>query len=76
MEFIVKDDVKNLGVKVVGFIIEGLDNKNINQEYIDYRKKEIEKLLETYSNFDVKEDKILEGFNKLHDNAGVKRRSS
>lgn len=76
MKFSVNEEVKELGVKVVGFIIEGLDNKNINQEYIDYRKKEIEKLLETYSNFDVKEDKILEGFNKLHDNAGVKRRKN
>ena len=37
MKFSVNEDVKELGVKVVGFIIEGLDNKSINQEYIDYK---------------------------------------
>ena len=76
MKFNVTDDVKKLGVKVVGVVIEGLDNKNISPEYIDYRNSEIKKLLEIYSNFDIKEDKILEGFNKLHDNAGVKRRKN
>jgi len=76
MKFNVTDDVKDLGVKVVGVVIEGLDNKNITPEYLDYRNNEMKKLLEAYSNFDIKEDKILEGFNKLHDNAGVKRRKN
>ena len=34
MKFNVTDDVKKLGVKVVGVVIEGLDNKNISPEYI------------------------------------------
>lgn len=76
MQFIVEDKVKDLGVKVVGVIIEGIDNKTITDEYMAYRKKSIASLLDTYEDYNIEEDLVLQGFHQLHDNASIPRRKN
>ena len=76
MKFKVEDKVRELGVKIYGVVIEGLDNKTKTEEYENFRKKSVEELLDEFKDFDIKTDPILEGFNILHDHANVKRRKN
>lgn len=73
MEFYVEQGVLDLGVKIVFAVVEGLNNYRPSPEWLEYRNKRIDELAKTYRDFDVKADPVLEGFNILHDNAGVKR---
>lgn len=76
MDFTVEQNVKDLGVKALGVIIEGVDNKKITPEYLEYRKKAIQNLTERCWNMNIKADPIVEGFYKLHDKVGVRRRKN
>ena len=76
MQFIVEDKVKELGVKILGLKIEGLDNKTPKEEYNTWRKEKVNSLLKKYQDFDPKEDKIIEGFYTLHQKVDVPRRKN
>lgn len=76
MEFKVQKEVLDSGVKVVFAAVEGMDNHGVNDEWQAYRTAEIARLYEKYKDIDVHADPVLEGFNILHDNVGVKRRKN
>lgn len=76
MEFYVEKAVLGSGVKIIFPVIEGLDNTGTSEEWQTYRKEKLEELYQRYADIDVHSDEILEGFNKLHDNVGVKRRKN
>ena len=76
MEFYVQKTVTELGVKIIFPVIYGIDNTKVSEEWLNIRKEKIKALYEKYKNLDVHADPILEGFNILHDKAGVKRRKN
>lgn len=76
MNFYVKQDVLDSGVKILFGVIEGMDNTRESAEWKEYRNKKIQELYEQYKDMDVHADPILEGFNILHDKTGVKRRKN
>ena len=76
MEFFVEQAVLDSGVKIIFAVIEGLDNHGENDEWSEYRAQKIKELCERYEGIDIHADAILEGFNILHDNVGVKRRKN
>jgi len=76
MKFIVEDKVKDLGVKILGLKIEGLDNKTPNKEFEMWRENKIQELILKYKDYDIKEDKVIEGFYELHNKVGVPRRKN
>lgn len=76
MKFIVEDKVKELGVKILGIKIEDIDNETPNPEFEEWRKDKIEKLIEKYKDYDIKNDKVIEGFYELHQSVGVPRRKN
>ena len=55
---------------------ETLNNHDNSEEWQQYRTKRIHELYELYKDADVHADPVLEGFNILHDNTGVKRRKN
>lgn len=75
-EFSVTPDVLDLGVKIKAVVIRDIDNETITPEYLQYRKEEIERLLEKYENYDTKQDPIVQGFYDLHAKVHVKRRKN
>lgn len=76
MKLEVTEDVKKLGVKVKAVIIKNVDNKKVDKAYQEYHDKKINDLLKKYEDINIKEDKILEGFHVLHDNAHIPRRKN
>lgn len=76
MEFKVQKEVLDSGVKIVFAAVEGMDNHGVNDEWQAYRTERIAKLYNEYKVIDVHADPVLEGFNILHDNVGVKRRKN
>ena len=76
MEFIVNDKVKELGIKIIGLKIEGIDNKNSSKDFEVWRKNKIEELISKYKDYDIKDDKVIEGFYRLHEKVGVPRRKN
>ena len=76
MEFFVKQDVLDAGVKIVFAVVREIDNHGESGEWKEYRTAEIARLYEEYKDLDVHSDPILEGFNLLHDHTGVKRRKN
>ena len=76
MEFIVEDKVKDLGVKILGFKIENLNNNDIDKDYEFWRETKINGLISKYKDYDIKNDKVIEGFYKLHEKVGVPRRKN
>lgn len=76
MEFKVQKEVLDSGVKIVFAAVEGMDNHGVNDEWQTYRTERIAQLYNEYKDIDVHADPVLEGFNILHDNVGVKRRKN
>lgn len=76
MEFKVQKEVLDSGVKIVFAVVEGMDNHGVNDEWQAYRTERIAQLYNEYKDIDVHADPVLEGFNILHDNVGVKRRKN
>ena len=74
MEYRIAQDVAEIGVKVIFATISGVDNTSRSQEWNIDRKARLASLCRCYENLDIHEDSILEGYNVLHDKAGVKRR--
>ncbi len=76
MNFYVEKDVLDSGVKIVFARIDGLDNTVVSPEWMAYREAKLKELKALYEGIDVHADPVLEGFNILHDNTGVKRRKN
>ena len=76
MKFIVDDKVKELGVKILGLKIEGMDNSASNLEFDKWRENKIKELIDKYKDYDIKNDKVIEGFYELHQAVGVPRRKN
>lgn len=76
MKFYVEQAVLDAGVKIVFASVEGIDNHGENDEWKTLREHRIKELYEQYKDLDVHADPVLEGFNILHDNTGVKRRKN
>ena len=76
MQFRVEKAVLDSGVKILFAVTENIDNTGENTEWNEYREKRLTELYAQYEDIDVHADPILEGFNILHDNVGVKRRKN
>lgn len=76
MKFIVDENVLALGVKIKAVVIEGINNKEISEEYEAWRKEKVASLIEKYKDYDIKSDPIIEGFYELHQEVGVPRRKN
>ncbi|MBR1383099.1 MAG: hypothetical protein IJ555_04720 [Ruminococcus sp.] len=76
MKFRVEKAVLDSGVKILFAVVEGIDNQRDDDEWQRYRTKRITELYEEYKDLDIHADPVLEGFNILHDNIGVKRRKN
>ena len=76
MNFKVEKAVLDSGVKIVFAVIDGIDNHRNDEVWHAYRTKRIAELYEEYKGLDIHTDPVLEGFNILHDNVGVKRRKN
>lgn len=76
MKFIVDEKVLELGVKIKAVIIEGIDNESISEEYLSWRKNKVQELITKYKDYDIKNDKVVEGFYELHQEVGVSRRKN
>lgn len=74
MKFIVDEKVLELGVKIKAVIIEGIDNESISEEYLSWRKNKVQELITKYKDYDIKNDKVVEGFYELHQEVGVPRK--
>lgn len=76
MEFRVAQDVLDAGVKILFATIHGIDNRTHSEEFNRLRRERVAALLTRYQDLDVHQDPILEGYNILHDNTGVRRRKN
>lgn len=76
MEFYVERAVVDAGVKIVFALIHGVNNHGEDADWAVYRDRRLDELYEEYAELDIHTDPILEGFNILHDNTGVKRRKN
>ena len=76
MESRVAKDVLDAGVKILFDVIEGIDNATPSEEWNSFRNEKIKELLVRYQDLDGHQDPILEGYNILHDNTGVRRRKN
>mgnify|MGYP004532040043 FL=1 len=76
MKFIVDEKVLAVGVKIKAVVIEGINNKEISEEYKNWRKEKVASLIEKYKDYDIKSDPIIEGFYELHQEVGVPRRKN
>ncbi len=76
MKFKVEKAVLDSGVKIIFAVVEGVDNHKNDDEWKEYRTRRIAELYNEYKELDIHADPILEGFNILHDNVGVKRRKN
>ena len=76
MDFKVEKAVLESGVKIIFAVVKGIDNHGKDERWQAYRTKRTAELYEEYKDLDIHSDPILEGFNILHDNVGVKRRKN
>ena len=76
MKFFVQQAVLDTGVKILFPVIRGMDNTVESDEWKAYRTQKLHELYAQYAELDVHADLVLEGFNILHDETGVKRRKN
>ena len=76
MEFIVEDKVKDLGVKILALKIEDINNNANSTELEEYKNNKIKYLINKYKDYDIKTDKVIEGFYNLHQKVNVPRRKN
>lgn len=74
--FIVDDEVIELGVKVVGVRIQGINNHEYPAGLNDYINIYTQRLLQQYLNVDIKKEPIIQGFYDLHTEVGLSRRKN
>ncbi len=75
-EFHVDQEVLDLGIRVKGVVIEGIDNGTVDEAYETYRKEKIAELFNQYKEVRIKEDPIVEAFYQLHSKVNVRRRNN
>lgn len=76
MKFYVENTVLESDVKILFAVVKGVDNTRESAQWQEYRTEKLKGLYEQYKDLDVHSDPILEGYNILHDNTGVKRRKN
>jgi DNA/RNA-binding domain of Phe-tRNA-synthetase-like protein len=76
MDFIIDSKVIDLGIKIVAVEINNINNYDITEEYKLWRKENVDRLINKYTNYDIKNDSIIEGFYNLHQKVGVPRRKN
>lgn len=76
MNFYVQQEVLDSGVKILFATVNGINNHGVNESWLEYRENRIAELYNEYKDIEISSDPILEGFNILHDNVGVKRRKN
>lgn len=76
MEYYVEQGVLDIGVKIVFAEVTGLDNAGPRPEWPALREARLAELARRYRDYDTSADPVLEGFEALHDRAGVKRRKN
>jgi DNA/RNA-binding domain of Phe-tRNA-synthetase-like protein len=76
MKFTVDEKVTNLGLKIKAVIIENINNLDANEEFDIWRQEKINKLIAKYKDYDIKNDKVIEDFYRLHQEVGVPRRKN
>ena len=73
MDFYVEKKVLDLGLKIKFVIIEGMDNHRASS-FLDKKDEILNKLINDYKNLNIEEDKILNGFHKIHENGEISKR--
>lgn len=76
IQFYVKQDVLDIGVKILFAVVTGIDNTKEDTEWKEKREEIIQRLRKEYEGIDYHADPVLEGFHILHDHSGVKRRKN
>ena len=76
INFNVDEKVKDLGVKIIAVTIEDIDNSTSNNNFEIWRKDKVNTLIKKYKDYDIKSDKVIEGFYELHQKVGVPRRKN
>lgn len=75
-EFKVQQDVLDLGVKIKGVRIHGIDNTVYSSSLNDYIDVHVKRLLKNNSLEVLKEDRIIQGFYELHKEVGIPKRKN
>lgn len=75
-EFKVQQDVLDLGVKIKGVRIHGIDNTVYSSSLNDYIDVHVKRLLENNSSEELKENRIIQGFYDLHKKVGIPKRKN
>lgn len=76
MKFIAEQDVLDLGVKIRGVKITGVNNYQYSQELEEYIQEHIHILLKNQTRKSIKEDDIIQGFYELHQKVNIPRRKN
>lgn len=72
--FNVSEQAINLGIKVLAIQIKSIDNSSYNEEFEEYKNKELEKIKDSWKDKKPKEDSVLKGFHDLHEKVGRSNR--
>ena len=75
-EFKVQQDVLDLGVKIKGVRIHGIDNTVYSSSLNDYIDVHVKRLLENNSLEELKDNRIIQGFYGLHKEVGIPKRKN
>ncbi len=76
MKFIVADEIRKRGIPVRGIVITGINNKQTDIKFNDYKTHTVEMLQNLYTPEILKSDKILQGFRDLHTEFGISNRKN
>lgn len=74
MRFTVTEELDGLGLKVLFPKIVGFDNTVVTDEWRAERERRHAAIRQGLETLDLKADPVLDGFNVLHDAAGVRRK--
>ena len=75
-EFKVQQDVLDLGVKIKGVRIQGINNTVYSSSLNDYIDVHVKRLLENNSLESLKENQVIQGFYELHKEVGIPKRKN
>lgn len=76
MKFIIEKDVLDLGVKIRGVQITGVNNQHYSEELNDYINQHVQALLEKETADTIKNNEIIQGFYDLHQKVHIPRRKN
>lgn len=75
-QFVVAQDVLDLGVKIKGVRISGIDNHSYSASLHDYIDIHVQRLLKNNTLDDIKNDTVIAGFYDLHRKVGIPKRKN